>query len=243
MSFMVCLIAGALVAGSTPETAGTLIEKHVEARGGLERLRAVRSLRAAGRMRIGERYEATFTHLWKKPSRARIEVAIRGRVSLQVLDGNQGWQLAHLRGQPEFVPLPPELAAELARGIDLEGPLLDPARKGYRVRLLGREPVEGASAWKLELTSGGGELLSVFVDAESFLEVKEVRSEPLSGRVLETTFSDYRRVDGLLMPHRLTTVLGGRLGDTTIIEKLELNPRIDDAEFRKLPSRVEDGDP
>ena len=75
------------------------------------------------------------------------------------------------------------------------------------------------------------------------LEVKEVRSEPLSGRVLETTFSDYRRVDGLLMPHRLTTVLGGRLGDTTIIEKLELNPRIDDAEFRKLPSRVEDGDP
>lgn len=228
------LFAGALLLASPPaETVDTIVQKHVEARGGLERLRSVRTLRAAGRMRIRGRYEATFNLAWERPRRGRIEVTILGKASLQVLDGDQAWQLAHLRGKQEFVALPPEMVTELARGVDLEGPMVDYARKGHRVRLLGPDSVDGVSAWKIEVTTGDGEVLHVFVDAERFLEIKEVRKDSATGLELETTFSDYKSVDGLMMPHQLTSALGGSLADTTTVESIELNVPIAEAEFSK----------
>ncbi len=236
MCCVVWLFAGALLRASPPaETLDTIVQKHVEARGGLARLRSVRNFRAAGRMSIRGRHEVTFTLAWERPGRARIEWTShsKGKVNLMVLDGDQGWLLAPGLGTPEPVPLPREMMGQIVRGVDLEGPLVDYARKGHRVRLLGPDSVEGISAWKIEVTTRDGMILHVFVDAERFLEMKEVRKEPSTGLDLETTFSDYKSIDGLLMPHHLTSVLRGSLADTTTIESVELNVPIDEAEFQK----------
>jgi hypothetical protein len=244
MSPCVWLVTGALLSSSPPaETVDTIVERHVEARGGWERLRSVRTLRAAGKMRLGGRTEATFTLAWEKPRRARVEVTIRSNVILQVLDGDRGWWVAPLLGMPEPVPLPAEMVGQLVRGVDLEGPIVDYARKGHRVQLLGRDSVDGIAAWKLEVTTGDGTILHVFVDAERFLEIKEVYKEPATGLDLETTFSDYKSVDGLMMPHQLTNALQGNAMDTTIIESIVLNVPVDDAEFRKPKPGPKDGDP
>lgn len=244
MSPWVWLVTGALLSTPPPaETVDTIVEKHIEARGGLERLRSVRSLRAAGRMRLGGRTEAAFTLVWEKPRRARFEVTFQGKVNLQVLDGDQGWWVAPLMGMPEPVPLPAETVGQLVRGIDLEGPIVDHARKGHRVQLLGRDSVDGIAAWKLEVTTGDGTILHVFVDAERFLEIKEVCKELSTGLDLETTFSDYKPVEGLMMPHQLTSVLQGNPMDTTLIESILLNVPVDDAEFKRPKPGTKGGEP
>ena len=83
----------------------------------------------------------------------------------------------------------------------------------------------------------------VFVDAESFLEIKEVSKELATGLDLETTLSDYKPVEGLMMPHQLTSALQGNPMDTTIIESIVLNGPVDDVEFGKPKPGPKDGDP
>ena len=57
-------------------------------------------------------------------------------------------------------------------GLELEGPMVDYARKGNRVRLVGPDQAEGIPAWKIEVTTRDGTILQVFVDAERFLEIE-----------------------------------------------------------------------
>ena len=65
-------------------------------------------LRAAGRMKIGGRHETAFNVVWERPRRARFEVMSRGKRSLVVLDGDQGWLVATLLGWAEPMPIPPD---------------------------------------------------------------------------------------------------------------------------------------
>ena len=66
--------------------------------------------------------------------------------------------------------------------------------------------------------------------------------EPATGLDLETTFSDYNSVGGLLMPHQLASALGGTPADTTTIESIELNVPVDEAEFKKPEPGAVTGD-
>jgi hypothetical protein len=220
-----------LAAAASAETVDTIVQKHVDARGGLERLRSVRTLRAAGRMTIRGRREATFQLAWQRPRHARLELTMEGRVSLLVLDGERGFMVAPRLGIPEPVPLPSEMFDPIARGMDLEGPMVDYQHKGHAVRLVGLDSVDGISAWRVEVTTPDDASLQILVDAERFLEIREVRKEPSSGLDLETAFSDYKWVDGILMPHRLTSTVRGSPSDTTTIESIELNVPVDAAEF------------
>jgi hypothetical protein len=82
--------------------------------------------------------------------------------------------------------------------------------------------VDGIAAWKLEVTTVYGTIIHVFVVDMRFLEIKEVCKELSTGLDLETTFSDYKPVEGLMMPHQLTSVLQGNPMDTTLVESILL---------------------
>ncbi len=48
----------------------------------------------------------------------------------------------------------------------------------------------------------------------------------------ETSFGDYKEVGGLMLPHVIASgVKGGPQRQTITIEKIELNPEIDDSRF------------
>jgi hypothetical protein len=122
---------------------------------------------------------------------------------------------------------------EFVRGIDLEGPLVDYQRKGHRARLLDPDSVEGIAAWSVEVTTPDGTILHLFVDAERVLEIKALPIEPGRSVDLETTFSDYKVVSVLLVPHRFESALGGNLRIAPPSIASRLNVPIDEAEFEK----------
>jgi len=128
-----------------------------------------------------------------------------------------------------------EADTSLATGqANIVGPLVHWKAKGHTVELLGKETVDGREAYKLKVTlSSGGEQMD-FLDAETALLVRRDTTRTLGGQQLElqTTFSDFRPVGGVVFPHLIRSSAKGRADLLEIIvEEAELNMPLDDARF------------
>jgi hypothetical protein len=141
-----------------------------------------------------------------------------------------------LQGQFEPEALPPEeteVAAIAQR--DIESPLLDWRAKGHVVELVGREPLAGGEAFKLKTVLEGGATRYDYVDVASRQIVRSdvVRTVRERSVTLENTFSDFREVGGIVFPHLIETRVKDRPQTLKIVvQKIELDPDLDDARFR-----------
>jgi hypothetical protein len=235
---LVGLIAGASLAAPAPaQTVDELIAKANEARGGLEKMKAVQSVRMKGTMTMGPGLEAPLTIEMKRPRNARMEFTIQGMTGVQAYDGQQAWGISPMGSkQPE--PMPAEMAKELDNQADIDGPLVDYKAKGHHVELVGKEKVEGSDAWKLKVTLKTGDVQYIYLDADSHLEIRSESKRTIRGSEveLENTIGDYKEVGGLLWPHSIQSGAKGRPEKQTFaFESIEVNPALDDSRF-KMPA-------
>lgn len=215
-------------------TAEEIVARNVAARGGLEAWRAVRSLQMSGRMDVGKGMQAPFTLQLKRPRKMRLEFLFDGQMVAQAYDGKAGWKRQPYLGRGGYALMTAEELETAAGQAELDGPLIDYEAKGHRVELVGREQVQGREAFKLAVTLATGVVRHLYLDAETFLEVKVDGTRRLRGRdrKLETFFRDYKAVRGLLLPHSLETqVEGAPNPQKLVIERVELNPDVGDALF------------
>lgn len=218
-----------------PETVDSLIAAHLAARGGVERIHALRSMRATGTASLGGGRVARVVREVARPGRIRLEFTLQGITSVYSHDGERGWQVAALSGRFEPEPLPAESAAAAVDQLDIEGPLVDWREKGHVVELAGRELVGGRATFKLTERLAGGETRIDYLDAESFLLARTDVARTVGGRrvELETTFADYRPVGGLLFPYSIESRARGRARSLKIaVDSIELDPVLDEARFR-----------
>ena len=85
------------------------------------------------------------------------------------------------------------------------------------------------------MTLKGGALRYDYVDAKTHQIVRSDVTRLVKGRptVLESTFGDFREVGGLVFPHLIETHVKDRPQVLKIVvEKIELDPELDDARFR-----------
>src|SRR5262245_14144903 len=75
----------------TAQTADEIISKNIQARGGLEKIKAVKSMKMIGRMTIGPGAEAPLTVEIKRPNKMRLDVTFQGMTLTQSYDGKKGW--------------------------------------------------------------------------------------------------------------------------------------------------------
>lgn len=235
---LVGLVAGAtLVAPALAQTVDEVIAKANEARGGLEKMKAVQSVRMKGKMTMGPGLEAPITIEMKRPRNARMEFTIQGMTGVQAYDGQQAWGISPMGSrQPE--PMPAEMAKDLDNQADIDGPLVDYKTKGHQVELVGKEKVEGSDAWKLKVTLKSGDVQYIFLDADSHLEIRNESKRTIRGSEveLENTIGDYKEVGGLLWPHSIQSGAKGRPEKQSFaFESIEVNPAIEDARF-KMPA-------
>jgi hypothetical protein len=172
----------------------------------------------------------------KRPRKSRVELRFQGQTAVQVYDGTTGWKLRPFLGRREVEPFTAEELRVAAQQADLDGPLVDHEAKGSRVALLGTEQVDGRDAYKLEVTSGKGEVRHVWVDAKSALDVMVDGTRRMDGkpRLVRTRLRDYRAVDGVLIPFELeTSVEGVRGSERIVVERAVVNAPLDDRRFAK----------
>ena len=173
----------------------------------------------------------------KRPDKSRVEIDLAGKTAVQVFDGSQGWKLRPFLNRDDYEPF---TADEMKREQDnsaLDGPLVDYAAKGTKIELAGIEAVEGHDAYKLKLTTKSGRVQHVWVDAHSFLDVKvEGLPRRMDGKMHNVYVyqRDFRATQGLMIPFVLETAVDGYPGThKMLIEKVTVNPKLDDSRFVK----------
>jgi Predicted periplasmic protein (DUF2092) len=232
------LVAGAaLTAPALAQTVDELIAKSFETRGGLDKLKAVKSIRMTGKMTMGPGMEAPITIEMKRPRNARMEFTIQGSTGVQAYDGKQAWGISPM-GSRQAEPMPAEMAKDLDDQADMDGPLVDYKAKGNQIELVGKEKVEGSDAFKLKVTKKDGDVEYWYLDAESYLPVKVEAKRTIRGSEIEgeSTLSDYKEAGGFLWPYSIQSGAKGRPEkQSLVIDKIEINPVIDDARF-KMPA-------
>jgi len=237
----------------------TIVERNIAARGGLAAWQAVQTLSWSGKMdaggnnqpRIrapgapapppvkdpGAQAQLPFVLEMKRGHKSRLELQFNGQTAVQVFDGSQGWKLRPFLNRSDAEPFTADELKTASQQAEFDGQLIGYAAKGTKIEVGDVEDVEGKAAYKLKLTLSDGRVMHDWVDAQSFLEVK-IDGEPrrLDGRprTVSVFMRDYRRVNGLQIPHLLETVVQGVQRTEKIhIEKVVVNPRLDDSRFAK----------
>jgi len=240
ITLLAVLVASAPVASA--QTVDELIAKNIEAKGGLAKLKAVKSQRATGKMVAGPGMEFPFVMLSKRPKSTRLEFTFQGMTGMQVYDGKTAWMSMPFMGKKEPEVMPPDEAKMIEEQADMDGPLMDYKEKGHTVELAGKEQVEGADAFKLKVTLKGGDVRHIYLDAETYLEIKVESKRTVRGAEIEgeSYLSDYKEVGGMMMAHVMESgAKGSPQRQKLVIEKVELNPEIADSLFA-MPATAAD---
>jgi hypothetical protein len=180
-----------------------------------------------------------FTLDLKRPYQSRLEVQFAGKTSIQVYDGKQGWKVRPYLNRNDAEPFSAdEIRATEAAHEELEGPLVDYAAKGTKVSLVKVEPVGGSNAYKLKLTLKNGTSRHIWIDTKTFLDVKrEGVQRHMDGKMHDVYIyqRDFRKVDGgVTVPFVIeTAVVGYPESHKMMIEKVAVNPKLDEATFAK----------
>jgi outer membrane lipoprotein-sorting protein len=254
----VSLIPGLALAASAalpPLTAAQIVEKNVAARGGRAAWAAVQAMSWKGKMGAGastyttvspagklqtktrEEAQLPFTLDFKRPQKTRLELEINGQTAVQVYDGEQGWKLRPYLGRSAWDPYTPEELKKAAAEPGIEGLLINYAAKGSRVETDGVDKVEDHDAYKLKVTLKDGQVRHVWLDSQSFLDIK-VDGTPrrLDGkpRPVEIYLRDFKAVQGVMIPHRVETAVQGVKNKERIeIDNVTVNPILNDRLFTK----------
>lgn len=226
-------ILGLTVAASA-QTAEELVAKNLQARGGVDKIKAINTLKMTGKAYVG--IDADVSQENKRPDMIRQGFTVQGMTQIQAYDGKVGWQISPFGGRKD-----PELMGEddyrdLLEEADIDGPLVDYQAKGNKVEYLGHDTVDGDDAYELKVTLKNGDIVYYYLDPDTYLEIRKRKQQFIRGSVRETQedLGSYKLVSGVYYPFSIEAGSKDNPGDRARItfDKIEANIPLDDSYFR-----------
>jgi len=185
----------------------------------------------------GKQVQLPFTSEMKRGRKSRVEVEFAGKTAIQVYDGTSGWLVRPYLNRNDVEPFTAEQLQSESQSADIDGYLVDSAAKGNKVELAGVEPVEGKDAYKLKVTQKSGDVKYIWVDTQSFLDVRVSGPQRRMDGKMRNVYvyqRDFRSVNGVMIPYTLETAVEGyRDTHKTVLESVVINPKLDDSLFTK----------
>src|SRR3989440_5657246 len=140
-------------------TVDALVAKNIEAKGGIDALRAVQSLRLKGKILVNQgQIEFAYTRTKKRPGQIRTEATLQGMTLVHAYDGTEGWKISPFGGRKDPEKMSVDDAKSLVEQAEIDGPLIDWKAKGSTVEYLGTEDVDGTPAHKLRVVRKNGDI-------------------------------------------------------------------------------------
>lgn len=228
-------------------TAEEIVARNVEARGGLDKWRSIRTMIWTGQLESDTAPAPTiaFTLEQKRPNKTRFEITGVGARTMRIFDGIHGYKVrARREGGPDIQPYSIEEIRFARDSQAIDGPLIDYAAKGSRVALVGLERLGDQPAYHLQVTYTSGEHQDVWLDAHTFLELRADRpaySTAASGGAIAVPagsvpvfYREFKEFDGIMLPTVIE--IGGsdkRTPDRMLIERVLINASIEDRIFER----------
>jgi photosystem II stability/assembly factor-like uncharacterized protein len=233
--FFVLLAILACSTSMLSETADELVQKNLEAKGGVDKIKAIQSLRMTGKFVAPGGFTAAVGQENMRPDLTRSTFTLQGMVSVRAYDGATGWQIQPFGGRKD-----PEYIGEddmhgLLMDSDFDGPLVDYKAKGISIEYLGHATVDGDDALRLKVTLKNGDIIYYFLDPDTFLEIRKEIQQFVRGAMNEyaVEMGSYKPVAGVMFPFSSSS---GPINDSTswstfIYERIEANVPIDSVDF------------
>jgi outer membrane lipoprotein-sorting protein len=223
-----------LPAAASAQTADEILAKVLAARGGLDKMRAIHSERVSGQISFGD-VSGPFAVELKRPLKMHMQITIQDKTMVRVYDGkSQGWANNPFAGKMEPEAMSEEELKNITEESDFDGPLVDYKSKGNQIELVGKDKFESKDVWRLKLTTKNGDVRYYLFDANSFLLLKWEGKRRFQDQEIpvESHFSDYREVGGVKFAFAIDSGSSPmELTQKIRIEKIELNPELNDGEF------------
>ena len=153
------------------QTVDEIIAKNIEAHGGIEKMKAVQTIRSSGKLNMGD-FRANFVEEIKRPNEVREETIIQGFAQIDALDGKIAWRINPFEGRKDAELISADDMKGLIEESDIDGPLVDYRNKDHRAEYVGHDSVEGTDCYKIKLTLSDGDVRFYYIDTDSFLELK-----------------------------------------------------------------------
>jgi len=219
-----------------------IIQKHIDGMGGLEKLRAMQSVRMSGKVVMGGgQMEAPLNMQMRRPHSMRMEIILQGRAIVTAFDGTTAWMINPMQGSSDPQKMGEDETKSMKDQADPDGSVLVNYKdKGHQVELLGKEEVEGTPAWKLKVTYKTGNIDYTYLDAASYLVLKVSGKRKQMGQEfdIDSFPGNYKPVNGVLLPHTVENKMGGRTIMQMVFDKIEPNVALEDSIFQ-MPAKEE----
>jgi photosystem II stability/assembly factor-like uncharacterized protein len=216
------------------QSADEIIARYISTIGGIDRINAVTSIKRTGKFTGGGGFEAQVLEENARPNLVRQEFALQGMTAVNAYDGTTGWKIDPFEGKKDPESLSEEELKSIIEDSDLDGPLVNYAKKGNKVESLGTETVEGSEAYKIKVTTPAGDVRTYFIDSSSYVPIKIETHRMIRGaeRVYETILGDYKEVNGWYLPFSVENgVKGNPNRQKTTYSKIEANVPMTSAMF------------
>lgn len=204
----VSLPLGYLVACAQPAkpTAESVMDRYVEVTGGKEARAKVTSQMVKGRVEIPSQGIKGAVTIYRQKGASYMEMEIPGVGKME--NGNSGdiaWEKSAMMG-PRIKEGDEKAQALREAALDIESNW----RSYFSAALAGEEKVGGEDCHKLVLTPKSGSKETRFYSKASGLLVKTstVQKSPMGEIPVDAMPADYRDVDGVKVPFKLTIVVG-----------------------------------
>ena len=230
LAFLFC------VQGSA-QTVEDLIKKNLDARGGVQRIKAVKTVKATARV-IQQSLEIPLVIQQKRPNMVRVDITFQGKSQIMAFNGQSGWKIDPFQGSPDPEKIAGDDLKDAEEQADMDGALVDYKEKGHKVELVGKEDMEGTPVYNLKLTMKNGDIRNVYLDAENYLELKyKIKRKTPGGEVeIEQYAGNYKPVNGIMHAFSIETKVKSQTVSQIVIDKIELDTPIDDSIF-KMPDK------
>jgi outer membrane lipoprotein-sorting protein len=223
---------------TTPATAQSpsvdeIVAKHLATKGGAAKWKSIQSQKMTGSA-VSQGFQLAMTVYAKRPNLSRQELIIEvpGQPAMTIVnmfDGTKAWMINPMTGNPAPQAMPDEETATAKAQSDFDGALVDYKAKGYTVVLVEGGKLFGKPAHHLKVTRADLPTQHVYLDPETFVEMR-VTTEGATAS--ETDLSDYKAVEGIMVPHNIKISQSGAVVAELRIGKVEFNVPMDDALFR-----------
>lgn len=217
------------------QTAEELVAKNIEAKGGLDKINALNTIRMTGRVSLAGGFDGLVGQENKRPNLVRETFTLQGMTAVQAYDGTTGWQIQPFGGKKDPELMGEDDVQDLLIDADFDGPLVNYKAKGNTVEFLGHDIVDGDDALRLKVTLKNGDIVYYYLDPDTFLEIRTERQEFIRGAVHENlaNLGSYKPVGGVMFAH---SVSSGPKNDPTqwqdvTFDKIEVNVALPDSEF------------
>lgn len=215
--------------GAAAQSADEIINRSIEANGGLEKLGKLKSVKMTGSISVqGMDIPLTITKVHNKGY--RLDMEIMGASNYQFVNEKEGWVFMPIQGMSEPKQMEETQFSSSKGQLDLQGALVNYKEKGKTVEAAGTEKVNGADAFKLKVTNSKGDVTNYFIDAKTYQLIKTIGKVSVNGQDMdvETSFSDYKQTaDGFWFPYSITTMNG-----TVSFDSIETNVAVDENIFK-----------